>query len=88
MKIEFSAEDEQFRADVKAFLAVNLTPEMRSEARKTTTVFAEKDLAMKWQAILLEKGWAVPTWPVEHGGPGWSITKKYIFNEELAKFGF
>lgn len=87
MKIEFSAEDEQFRADVKSFLAANLTPEMRSEARKTTTVFAEKDLAMKWQAILLEKGWAVPTWPVEHGGPGWSITKKYIFNEELAKAG-
>jgi len=87
MKIEFSAEDEQFRADVKSFLTARLTPEMRSEARKTTTVFAEKELAMKWQAILLEKGWAVPTWPVEHGGPGWSITKKYIFNEELAKAG-
>jgi len=87
MKIEFSAEDEQFRADVKKFLATKLTPAMRSEARKTTTVFAEKDLAMKWQAILVEKGWAVPTWPVEHGGPGWSITKKYIFNEELAKAG-
>ncbi len=87
MKIEFSAEDEQFRADVKQFLAAKLTPAMRREARKTTTVFAEKDLAMKWQAILVEKGWAVPTWPEEHGGPGWSITKKYIFNEELAKAG-
>ena len=87
MKIEFSAEDEQFRADVKTFLAARLTAEMRAESRKTTTVFADKDLAMKWQAILVEKGWAVPTWPVEHGGPGWSITKKYIFNEELAKAG-
>jgi len=87
MKIEFSAEDEAFRAEVKAFLQEKLTPDMRAEARKTTTVFADKALAMRWQLILVEKGWAVPTWPVEHGGTGWSITKKYIFNEELAKAG-
>ncbi|MCP5179090.1 MAG: acyl-CoA dehydrogenase family protein [Pseudomonadales bacterium] len=87
MKIAFSAEDEAFRAEVRAFLDEKLTPEMREEARKTTTVFAEKDLAMRWQAILVEKGWAVPSWPVEHGGTGWSITQKYIWNEECAKAG-
>ena len=87
MKIEFSAEDEAFRAEVRAFFAEHLTEEMREEASKTTTVFADKDLAMQWQAILVEKGWAVPSWPVEHGGTGWSITQKYIFNEESAKAG-
>ncbi len=87
MKIEFSAEDEAFRAEVQAFFAEHLSEEMRAEAAKTTTVFAEKDLAMRWQAILVEKGWAVPSWPVEHGGTGWSVTQKYIFNEESAKAG-
>jgi acyl-CoA dehydrogenase len=87
MKIEFSPQDEQFRAEVREFLDEKLTPEMRAEAKKTTTVFADKALAMQWQLILLEKGWAVPSWPEEHGGPGWSITQKYIWNEETAKAG-
>ncbi len=87
MKIEFSAEDEAFRAEVQTFFAEHLSEEMRAEAAKTTTVFADKDLAMRWQAILVEKGWAVPSWPVEHGGTGWSVTQKYIFNEESAKAG-
>jgi len=82
---EFSPEDEAFRAEVRAFLAEKLTPDMREAAEKTTTVFADKDLAMRWQLILLEKGWAVPAWPVEHGGTDWSPTQKYIFTEECAR---
>ena len=42
---------------------------------------------MCWQAILVDKGWAVPAWPEEHGGTGWSITQKYIFGEECARAG-
>ncbi len=87
MNIEFSEQDEAFRAEVRAFLDEHLTEEMREEARRCTTVFSDKDLALKWQLILAEKGWAVPAWPEEHGGPGWSITQKYIFNEECAKAG-
>jgi acyl-CoA dehydrogenase len=58
---------------------------MREAARRTTTVFADKDLAMRWQQILVEKGWAVPAWPVEYGGIDWSLTQRYIFNEECAR---
>ncbi|NJN51675.1 MAG: acyl-CoA dehydrogenase [Gammaproteobacteria bacterium] len=87
MDLKFSEADEAFRREVQAFLDEKLTPQMRSAVSKTTAVFADKDLAMRWQAILVEKGWAVPTWPVEHGGTGWSITQKYIFNEETAKAG-
>ncbi len=85
MNIEFSAEDEQFRAEVQAFLAEKLTPDMQEEARRTTTVFADKDLAMRWQEVLVEKGWAVPAWPVEHGGTDWTPTQKYIWSQECTK---
>lgn len=85
MNIEFSAEDEQFRKKVQAFLADKLTPEMQREAKRTTTVFADKDLAMAWQEILVEQGWAVPAWPVEHGGTDWTPNQKYIFGQECAK---
>lgn len=85
MDLRFSDEDEAFREEVRAFLDERLTPEMREAARRTTTVFADKDLAMAWQRILVEKGWAVPSWPVEYGGVDWTLTQKYIFNEECAK---
>ena len=87
MDFTFSAEDEAFRAEVQAFLQAKLTDGMRRAAARTTTVFADKDLAMRWQAILVEQGWAVPSWPVEHGGTGWGPTQKYIFGEELARAG-
>jgi len=48
-------------------------------------VFADKDLAMQWQEVLVEKGWAVPSWPLEHGGVAWTPNQKYIWGEECAK---
>lgn len=85
MDFAFSREDEAFRDEVRAFLEEKLTPSMREAAARTTTVFADRDLAMAWQKILVEKGWAVPSWPVEHGGTGWSAPQKYIFGEETAR---
>ena len=87
LDFEFGADDTAFREQVTAFLELELSPAMRHAASRTTTVFADKDLAMAWQAILAAKGWAVPAWPVEHGGTGWTATQKYIFGEELAKAG-
>ena len=87
MDFTFSPADEEFRREVREFLARELTPDLRRAARRTTTVFADKDVAMQLQAILLRKGWAVPSWPIEHGGTNWTTTQKYIFGEECAKAG-
>ena len=87
MDIAFSNEDEAFRAEVRQFLEHRLTSSMCEGAARTTTVFADKGLAMAWQQILVEKGWAVPSWPVQYGGTGWSATRKYIFGEEMARAG-
>ena len=87
MELAYGAEDEAFRGEVRAFLDAKLSDDMRRAAARTTTVFADKDLAMAWQAILVEQGWAVPSWPVEHGGTGWTPAEKYIFGEEFAKAG-
>ena len=37
---------------------------------------------MDWQRILHRRGWAAPAWPVEFGGPGWSVEQRFIFAEE------
>ena len=42
-----------------------------------------KQMVIDWQRKLNAKGWAVPEWPVEWGGPGWTLGQRYIFREEL-----
>jgi alkylation response protein AidB-like acyl-CoA dehydrogenase len=85
--LSFDAQDQAFRNEVRAFLEQHLTADMREAAARTTTVFADKDLAMRWQAILVRRGWAAPSWPVEYGGTHWTPTQKYVFGEECAKAG-
>lgn len=88
LNLDFTPEDERFRREVQAFLSEHLTEELKREARRQTTVFPEKDVAMRWQRVLHEqKGWAAPSWPAEFGGPGWNATQRYIFNEECARAG-
>ncbi len=80
--IDFAPELEAFREEVAAFLDTAPTPAIREAGRKLTSAFASFDEVMEWQAILNRKGWAAPAWPVEFGGPGWSVEQRFIFAEE------
>jgi alkylation response protein AidB-like acyl-CoA dehydrogenase len=42
---------------------------------------------MEWHRVLHAKGWVAPHWPKEHGGPGWDVTRRFVFNEELELVG-
>lgn len=82
MDLKFSEEELQFQQEVRQFLAEHLSDDIVEATRSNSSVFVEKDLALKWQAILVTKGWAVPQWPTEHGGTDWSPAQKYIFSRE------
>jgi acyl-CoA dehydrogenase len=87
MDLELTAADRAFGDEVRAFLAENLTPELREAGRRLTSAFTDKAYSMPWQAILYKKGWVAPTWPVEYGGAGWTDMQRYIFSIECAKAG-
>jgi len=76
-----------FQAEVRAFLAEALTPELRTLTARQAGVFAEGELCRRWHRILYEKGWVAPSWPAEHGGPGWSPMQRFIFADECVKAG-
>ncbi len=82
MDLHFTEEELAFQQEVRAFLAENLTQDIIDDTARNSSVFVEKDLALRWQAILVDKGWAVPQWPVEHGGTDWTPAQKYIFSRE------
>lgn len=80
-------EELAFRQEVRTFLAENLTKELRAEAKEGTGLYAQHGVAMQWHHILYEKGWIAPSWPKEHGGAGWTASKKLIFEVECALAG-
>ncbi len=73
-----------FRDEVRAFLATELTPELRTAGRRSSGIFTDHAPAIAWHRILARRGWSVPTWPVEHGGTGWSPMQHHVFARELA----
>jgi alkylation response protein AidB-like acyl-CoA dehydrogenase len=85
--LSWSDDEKAFRDEVRAFLDENLTPELRHAGRLMTSVYAEHEASMAWQAILHERGWAAPAWPVEHGGCDWTLTQHYIFSRECQLAG-
>jgi hypothetical protein len=87
MKLAFTREEEAFREEVRDFLDRNLSPSLRAYAKRMTSVYSTKPVAMEWQSILVKQGWAAPSWPVEYGGTDWSVAQRYIFDVEMARAG-
>jgi alkylation response protein AidB-like acyl-CoA dehydrogenase len=82
MDLRFTPEEEAFRADVKAFLADNLSAEVVRKGRNSEGL-TKQDME-DWHAALNARGWLAVTWPKEHGGPGWTAVERHIFEEECA----
>jgi len=82
VELSLSREEVAFRNDVRAFIADNYPQEMRVPNPETDLT---KDQMLLWHRILHRKGWVAPLWPKEHGGPGWSITKRFIFEQETSR---
>jgi acyl-CoA dehydrogenase len=87
MNLDFSPDELRFQQEVRRFLADSLPPHIVAATANNGSVFVEKDIALEWQAILAEKGWAVPQWPEAHGGTGWTPAQKYIFSKECYHAG-
>lgn len=79
MHLETQAGDRIFLEEVEDFLADHLSPELRQAGRRTMGICSPHDANQAWQKILHAKGWAAPSWPVEHGGPGWTATQRHLF---------
>jgi alkylation response protein AidB-like acyl-CoA dehydrogenase len=95
MNFEETAEEQAFRAEVRAWLAAHARPRVAGGPSDHSYVPGERspeaDLAhveacKRWQQTLHEGGWAGITWPVEAGGRGGTSWQQRIFNEEQARF--
>ena len=85
MDLSFTAEDQAFRSEVREWIAAALPEDLAAKARASAQ-FSHGEI-MTWHEILAAKGWAAPHWPKAFGGPGFSATQRFIFNEELELAG-
>jgi alkylation response protein AidB-like acyl-CoA dehydrogenase len=84
--INFSAQDLEFRDEVRQFFANEYKPtQVSPEGVKPEDDY--KDAMIRWQKKLYAKGWIAPGWPKEYGGTGWTVTQKFIYETERGAAG-
>jgi pimeloyl-CoA dehydrogenase large subunit len=81
MDLNLTAEESAFRDEVRGFIARELSPETKAKLILGREL-GKQDI-VDWQRKLNARGWAVPNWPVEHGGQGWSPMQEYLFQTEI-----
>jgi len=81
MDLRFTPDEVSFREDIRQFLAGSLPAAIREGVRARRHISREH--MVQWQRILNQRGWAVPAWPKEWGGTGWSAVQRYLFTEAL-----
>ncbi len=81
MDLRFTAADDAFRQEVRAFMREHLPAEIAADTRRW--VNPRPEFHRRWQRILADKGWGAPHWPLRWGGTDWSPLRKHIFFEEI-----
>jgi alkylation response protein AidB-like acyl-CoA dehydrogenase len=74
-----------FRSSIRVWLKDNLPADLRRKVLEHKRL--EKEDFLRWHRVLYRQGWSAPAWPQEHGGPGWCVMRRHIFDEECAIAG-
>ncbi|MFB7450721.1 acyl-CoA dehydrogenase family protein [Streptomyces sp. NPDC056194] len=83
MDLDFSAAEDAFRAEARAWLTVHV-PDVPLPSLETEEGFAAH---REWERTLSADRWSVVSWPEEYGGRSASILRWLIFEEEYYAAG-
>jgi alkylation response protein AidB-like acyl-CoA dehydrogenase len=82
MDLNFTEEEEAFRAEVRDWIESNLPDVFKAGDRR-----AARADRQGWYQKLGAKGWLCHSWPESAGGPGWSLAKQFIYKDEASRAG-
>ncbi|WP_205874310.1 acyl-CoA dehydrogenase family protein [Mycobacterium camsae] len=85
MDFSYPAEVERFRAELRAWLAANLTEELIAARRPSGRDDAVFDKLRAWNATMADACWAAVSWPVEYGGRGATVLEQLVYTEETTR---
>ena len=85
MDLNFTAEELEFRASIRQWVAANLPKDISTKVHGAMRL--SRDDMQRWAKILGKQGWLGWGWPKQFGGPGWNAVQKHLFEEECALAG-
>ena len=84
MDLNLTIEQQQFRDELRAWLAANVPPPFAGSTNEE-----EKgehfEYLRQWQRKVFDAGWAGISWPKEYGGRGAALIEQAILTEEWAR---
>lgn len=85
MDLNFTAAEQEFRMEIRRWVAENLPREISHKVHESLRL--TRDDMQRWARILGKQGWLGWGWPKEFGGPGWNAVQRHLFEEECALAG-
>ena len=70
---------------IRTFFADTYPQDILARLRAGETL--DRDDHLRSQAALAARGWGAPHWPAAHGGPGWTIAQRRLFETEYVRAG-
>ncbi|KUH93204.1 acyl-CoA dehydrogenase family protein [Mycobacterium sp. IS-3022] len=85
MDFSYPPDVEQFRKELRTWLAANLTDEVVAAHRRRARDGSAFDVLRGWDATVADAGWGAVSWPVEYGGRGATVLEQLVYAEETVR---
>lgn len=85
MDFSYPPEADQFRKELRGWLAAHLTRAVIDSGERRGSDAAAFDTLREWSATLADAGWAAVSWPREYGGLDASSTEQLVYAEETTR---
>lgn len=87
MDFSLPSEVEEFREELRGFLAANLHQHIIDAGRRHGADRTAFDEIRAWNRKLADAGWSAISWPREYGGRGASALEQLVYAEETIRAG-
>ena len=85
MDFSYPPEAEQFRKELRGWLAANLTDEVVAAGLQRGAYGGAFETLRAWNATMADAGWAAVSWPAEYGGRGATVLEQLVYAEETTR---
>lgn len=83
MRLKLSEEDARFREELREFFTTQVPAHIREAVANRREL--TKEQFVESQRTLNAHGYAVPHWPEEWGGRGWTELQRHLWHEEMQR---
>ena len=87
MNFDFTPEEQQFQAEVEAFLAANRSPDVMDENPEQLSQTVDTPAKRAFMRKLAERGWLGMSWPRDYDGAALPGVYDFLLTEALARVG-